>query len=131
MKLTIGQEEGRFLMRCLPETTLENHYLKPSFLDNKTTIMFAAGSIYYFHTNLIPIRQRTERELESARDRLGMNLIQYCQEIYTPHFLPLYKLLGRADNYVEIVENNSRVHNAHYFRRYQVLQGVIQMLWVS
>ena len=66
-------------MRCLPETTLENHYLKPSFPDNKTTIMFAAGSIYYFHTKLIPIRQRTERELESARDRLGMNLVQYCQ----------------------------------------------------
>jgi len=36
-----------------------------------------------------------------------MNSVQYCQEIYTPHFLPLYELLGGADNDIEMVEDNS------------------------
>ena len=118
-------------MQCLPETALENRYLEPSIYDNKTTIMFAASFTYDFHTKLILIRQKTKCKQESTtRDQLGINLVQYCQEIYTPHFLPLYKLLGRTDNYIEIVENNSRVHYTHYSRRYQVLQGLIQILWV-
>ena len=60
-----------------------------------------------------------------------MNSVQYCQEIYTSYFLPLYELFGGADNNIEMVEDNSRVHNSHYFRRYQVLQGIVWMPWVS
>lgn len=131
MKLTIGQGGGRSLVRRPPGTALENRYLEPAFSDEKTTVVFAAGFTYGFHTQLIPIRQRTERERESAKDRLGMNSVQYCQEIYTPHFLPLYELLGGADNDIEMVEDNSRVHNSHYSRRYRVLQGVISMPWAS
>jgi len=92
MKLTIGQGGGRSLVRLPSGTALEDRYLEPSFPDDKTTVMFAAGFTYGFHTQLIPIGQRTERERESGRDRLGMNSVQYCQdcqEIYTPHFLPL------------------------------------------
>ena len=106
-----------------------NRYPEPSFPDDKTTVMFAAGFAYGFHTELIPIHQRTEREWESARDQLCMNSVQYCLEIYTPRFLPLYDLLSRADNYIEmeLEDDNSHVHNSHYSRRYRILQGVVQM----
>lgn len=127
MKLTIGQGGGRSLVQRLPETALEDCYLEPSFPDDKTTVMFAAGFTYGFHTELIPIIQRTERERDSIRDQLGMNSVQCCQEIYTPHFLPLYELLGGADNDIEMVEDNSHVHISHYSRRYRVLQGVVRM----
>lgn len=129
MKLTIGQGGGRSLVPCPPETAPENRYLESSFSHDKTTVMFAAGFTYDFHTELIPIRQMTERERKSARHRLGMNSVQYCQEIYTPHFLPLSELLGRADNDIEmeLEDDNSHVHNSHYFRRYWILQGVVQM----
>ena len=88
MKLTIGQGGGKSMVRRPPGTALEDRYLEPLFPDNKTTVMFTAGFTYGFHTQLIPIRQRTQRESESGRDRQGMNSVQYCQEIYTPHFLP-------------------------------------------
>ena len=68
MKLTIGQGGGRSLVRRLPGTDLEDRYLEPSFPDDKTTIMFAAGFTYGFYTELILICQRTERERESARN---------------------------------------------------------------
>ena len=131
MKLTIGQGGGRFLVWRPPGTALENCYLEASFPDDKTTVMFAASFTYGFHTKLIPIRQRIERERESAQDRPGMNSVQYCQEIYTPHLLPLYGLLGRADNDIEMVEDNSCVHNSHYSSRYRVLQGIVRMPWAS
>ena len=89
MKLTIGQGGGRFLVQRPPQTALEDHHLEPSFLDDKTTVMFAAGFTYCFHTELIPIRQRTKRKWESTRDPLGMNSVQYCQEIL-PHTFFLY-----------------------------------------
>jgi len=131
MKLTIGQGGGRSLVRRPSGTALEHHYHEPSFADDKTTVMFAAGFTYGFHTQLIPIHQRTKRERESVRDQLGINSVQYCQEIYTPHFLPIYELSGRADNDIDMVEDNSRVDNSHYSRGYRVLQGVIWMPWAS
>jgi len=93
--------------------------------------MFAAGFTYEFHTPLIPIPQRTKREGESGQDRLSMNSVQYCQEIYIPHFLPLYELLGGADNDIKMVEENSHVRNSHYSRRYRILQEVVWMPWAS
>ena len=93
--------------------------------------MLAAGFTYGFHTELILICQRTERERERAQDRLGMNSVQYCQVIYTPHFLPLYEPLGGADNNIKMVEDNSCVHNSHYSGGYQVLQVIICIPWAS
>jgi len=84
MKLTIGQGGRRSLVRCPPGTALEDHYLEPSFPDGKTTVMFAAGFTYGFHTQLIPIRQRAKRERVYGRDRLGMNSVQYVKR-FTPH----------------------------------------------
>ncbi|KAG0638137.1 hypothetical protein HOY80DRAFT_1048950 [Tuber brumale] len=131
MKLTIGQGGGRSVVRRPPGTTLEDRYIEPSFPDDKTTVMFAASFTYGFHTPLIPIRQRAENERQCTKDQLGMSSVQYCQEIYTPHFLPLYELLGGADNDIEMVEDNSHVYNSHYSQRYWILQGVVRMPWAS
>jgi len=62
MKLTIGQGGGRSLVPCLPGRSLENRYLEPFFPADMTSVMFAAGCLYGFHTWLIPVQQGTEKE---------------------------------------------------------------------
>ena len=69
------------------------------FPDGKTTVMFAAGFTYGFHTQLIPIRQRTEREREYGRDRLGIEfvtgrvpLIPWMGLRFSPHVLTRIRL---------------------------------------
>ena len=55
-----------------------------------------------------------EKGQESGRYWTRHEFGAYCQKIYTPNFLPLYKLLERADNDIEIVEDNYCFHNSHH-----------------
>ena len=115
--------------RRKPNTEWEDRNLAPTFVGEPMTIIFFAGFSSTGHTELVPVRPRTEKERQTPKDELGLNSTQYVNEILVPHLLPLYESMGGAAEGAQTIEYGASYHTSVYTRRWRLMNGMVRMAW--
>ena len=93
--------------------------------------MFWGGIGYGFHTPLVAVQKRSVKL--HAKDRLGMNSAQYCEEMLGRHLIPLIDRvalsmgLNRED--IETIEDGARIHQSKATKAYRTAHKVNCMEW--
>jgi len=90
--------------------------------------MFWGAVGYGYHSPLVAIRKRTVDEKTSGKYRLGLNSIQYCEEVLEPYILPLMKRISSRKN-LEVIEDGAPSHTPKYTRAYRLQHGIYRLLW--
>lgn len=64
----------------------------------------------------------------SDKDCLGLNLIQYCEEVLGPYKLPLIrKILSRKK--LKVIEDGAPSHTFKYTQTFSLQHGIYKLLW--
>lgn len=125
-------------MRRPPNTEYDERFLAPSFKSARTSVMFWAAMAYGYHSPLVAIRKRTSAERTSDKDRLGLNAVQYTEEVLGPHLLPLLNKVAKGlskRNYkavrrlLEVVEDGAPCHTAKLTRIYRLEHEITRLPW--
>jgi len=64
---------------------------------------------YGYHSSLVAICKRTVDEKTSDKEPLGLNSIQYCEEVLGPYLLPLMRKISSRKNF-EVIEDGAPSH---------------------
>ena len=112
-----------------PGTAFEERNLAPTFVGEPLSIMFFAGFSSRGHTKMVAVRHRTEAERETLKDKLGLNSVQYVNEIIIPHLLPLYEKMGGIENGAMTIEDGASYHTSTYTRKFRLMNGVQRLPW--
>ena len=129
--MQVGQRHQRSTVRRKPGTAFEERNLAPTFVGQPITIQFFAGFSSQGHTPLVAVRQRTEKERESPKDRLGLNSTQYVNEILIPYILPMHKAMGGAKEDVHTIEDGASYHTSAYTRGFRLMNGILRLDWAA
>ena len=80
--------------------------------------MFWGAVGYNCHSPLVAIRQRNPTERTSPKDRLGLNAIQYCEEILHKYLLPM------ISEGIEVIEDGAPCHTSKKTRQYKLNNNI-------
>jgi len=112
--LQVGQLSRRPTTRRPPGTAFEERYLARTFVGEPVTVQFFGAFTSQGHSLLVPLRQRTEAERTSSKDRLGFNSTQYMTEVMVPHILPFYQQMGGLDSGTQTIEDGASYHTSDF-----------------
>ena len=98
----------------LIQPVLSTKLLRPTYQSGHTPINVLGAVTYGFKSPLVPVHRRTEEERRRPKDRLGLDVYQFAEEIYEPYFIPFCKtiaqLKGIAPRSVKDVGDNAGWH---------------------
>ena len=126
---TLTKVGQRPRVRWPPNTEYDERFIAPAFKGACTSVMFWGAVAYGYHSPLVAIRKRTRLERTHAKDRLGFNAIQYCQEILGPHLVPLLRRVSSSIESLEVIEDGAPCHTAKMTRQYRLQQGIRRIPW--
>lgn len=121
-------------VRRPPRSAYDLRFLAPAFRSTeRTSVMFWGGVGYGFHTQLVAIKKRTVRE--HAKDRLGMNSKQYCEEVVKGHLIPLMeRMVAHTEGLnsiedLETIEDGAKIHHSCYAKDFRKEHKVNCIKW--
>jgi len=107
-----------------PNSEYDERFIAPAFKSARTSVMFWETVGYGYHSPLVAIRKRAVDEKTSDKDRLGLNSIQYCEEVLGPYLLPLMRKISSRKN-LEVIEDGAPSHTSKYTRAYRLQHGIL------
>jgi len=99
-----------------PNSGYDERFIAPALKSARTSVMFWEAVGYGYHSPLVAIPKRTVDEKTSDKDRLGLNSIQYCEEVLGPKNL-------------EVIEGGAPSHTSKYTRAYRLQHGIHRLPW--
>ena len=114
VKIEIGLAGGMNRVWRKPGTEMQDRYLRASFKGERVSAMFWAAIGSGRRSSLLHIWQRPPAEYCQPNDHGGMDSQQYCKEVLTLGFLPLWNEVGESAGGFSLVEDGSHLQISAY-----------------